>query len=82
MAIKTHNYASRPSGSPSYVGRVGTLKLATGNSGTLPITDTSNALITGLKNGTIKGIGLQSSYTSALYAVCSGTCTVKVTYTE
>ena len=82
LAIKTHNYASRPSGSPSYVGRVGTLKLATGNSGTLPITDTSNALITGLKNGTIKGIGLQSSYTSALYAVCSGTCTVKVTYTE
>ena len=82
LVIKTHNYASRPSGSPSYGSSVGTLKLATGNSGTLPITDTSNALITGLKNGTIKGIGIQSSYTSALYAVCSGTCTVKVTYTE
>ena len=82
LAIKTHNYASRPSGSPSYGSSVGTLKLATGNSGTLPITDTSNALITGLKNGTVKGIGLQSSYTSALYAVCSGTCKIKITYTE
>ncbi len=82
LAIKTHNYSSRPSGSPSYVGSVGTLSIATGNSETLPITNTSNAIITGLKNGTIKGIGLQSSYTSALYAVCSGTCTVKVTYTE
>lgn len=82
LAIKTHNYSSRPSGSPSYGSSVGTLKLATGNSGTLPITDTSNALITGLKNGTVKGIGLQSSYTSALYAVCSGTCKIKITYTE
>ena len=82
LAVKTHKYSSRPSGSPSYVGSVGSLSLATNTSGTLSITSTSNAIITGLKNGTIKGIGLQSSYTSALYAVCSGTCKIKVTYTE
>ena len=82
LSIKTHNYSSRPTGAPSYVSSVGTLSIATGNSGTLTITSTSNALITGLKNGTIKGIGLQSSYTSALYAVCSGTCKIKITYTE
>ena len=82
LSIKTHNYSSRPTGAPSYVSSVGTLSIATGNSGTLTITNTSNALITGLKNGTVKGIGLQSSYTSALYAVCSGTCKIKITYTE
>ena len=81
LAIKTHNYNSRPSGAPTYGSSVGTLSLKTGESGTLTITDPSNALITGLKNGTIKGIGLQSSYTSAQYAVCSGSCSISVTYT-
>lgn len=81
LAIKTHNYNSRPSGAPTYGSSVGTLSLKTGESGTLTITDPSNALITGLKNGTIKGIGLQSSYTSAQYAVCSGSCSISITYT-
>lgn len=82
LTLKTHNYASRPSGAPSYVGSIGTLSLAVGSSGSKTITDTSNTIIAGLKAGTIKGIGLQSSYTSALYAVCSGSCTLKITYTE
>ena len=82
LNIKTHNYKSRPSGKPSYVGTVGTLGLAVNTSGKKTITDTSNAIITGLKAGTIKGIGLQSTYDSNHYAVCSGSVTVKITYTE
>ncbi len=82
LNIKTHNYKARPSGKPSYVSTVGTLGLAANSSGSKTITDTSNAIITGLKAGTIKGIGLQSAYDSSHYAVCSGTVTVKVTYTD
>ena len=82
LNIKTHNYKSRPSGKPSYVATVGTLSLAVNSSGSKTITDTSNAIITGLKAGTIKGIGLQSTYDSNHYAVCSGSVTVKITYTE
>ncbi len=82
LNIKTHNYKSRPSGKPSYAGTVGTLGLAVNTSGSKTITDTSNAIIAGLKAGTIKGIGLQTTYDSAHYAVCSGSVTVKITYTE
>ena len=82
LNIKTHNYKTKPSGKPSYVGTVGTLGLAVNTSGSKTITDTNNAIITGLKAGTIKGIGLQTTYDSAHYAVCSGSVTVKITYTE
>ena len=82
LNIKTHNYKSRPSGKPSYVGTVGTLGLAVNTTNKKTITDTSNAIITGLKAGTIKGIGLQTTYDSAHYAVCSGSVTIKVTYSE
>lgn len=82
LNIKTHNYKSRPSGKPSYVGTVGTLGLAVNTSGSKTITDKNNAIIAGLKAGTIKGIGLQTTYDSAHYAVCSGSVTIKVTYTE
>ena len=82
LNIKTHNYKSRPNGKPSYVGTVGTLGLAVNTSGSKTITDTNNAIITGLKAGTIKGIGLQTTYDSAHYAVCSGSVTIKVTYSE
>ena len=82
LNIKTHNYKSRPSGKPSYVATVGTLNLAVNSSGSKTITDTSNAIITGLKAGTIKGIGLQSTFDKSHYAVCSGSVTIKVTYSE
>ena len=82
LNIKTHNYKSRPSGKPSYVATVGTLNLAVNSSGSKTITDTSNAIITGLKAGTIKGIGLQSTFDKSHYAVCSGSVTVKITYKE
>ena len=35
-----------------------------------------------ISNGTVKGFGIQSSYNSSNYAVCSGSVTMKVTYTE
>ena len=82
LNIKTHNYKSRPSGKPSYVGTVGTLGLAVNTSGSKTITDKNNAIIAGLKAGTIKGIGLQSTFDKSHYAVCSGSVTIKVTYSE
>ena len=82
LNIKTHKYKSRPSGEPSYVGTVGTLGLAVNTSGSKTITDLSNPIITGLKAGTIKGIGLQSTFDKSHYAVCSGSVTIKVTYSE
>ena len=82
LNIKTHKYKSRPSGKPSYVATVGTLSLAVNSSGSKTITDKNNAIITGLKAGTIKGIGLQSTFDKSHYAVCSGSVTIKVTYSE
>lgn len=82
LNVKTHNYKKRPSGKPSYVATVGTLNLAANSSGSKTITDTSNAIITGLKAGTIKGIGLQSTFDKSHYAVCSGSVTIKITYKE
>ena len=81
LAVRTHNYSARPSGAPilsssSY----GTLSLATGKTGTLTITN--SAVLNGISNGTIKGFGIRTTYDSAHYAVCSGSVTVKITYTE
>ena len=80
IIVKTHNYASRPSGKPSYGSDCGSVKIAVGNSGKLTITNST--ILTALKNGTIKGFGIQSAYNSSNYAVCSGSVTMKVTYKE
>ena len=80
IVVKTHNYASRPSGKPSYGSSCGSVNIAVGSSGKLTITNST--ILNALSNGTIKGFGIQSSYNSANYAVCSGSITVKVTYTE
>jgi hypothetical protein len=80
IVVKTHNYASRPSGKPSYGSGCGSVKIAVGNSGKLTITDST--ILTALENGTIKGFGIQSAYNSSSYAVCSGSVTMKVTYKE
>ena len=45
---------------------------------TIEITDTS--VLNAIKAGSVKGFGLQSSYSKSTYAVCSGACTVKITY--
>ena len=80
IVVKTHNYASRPSGKPSYGSSCGSVSIAVGNSGKLTITNST--ILNALSNGTIKGFGIQSTYNASSYAVCSGSVTMKVTYTE
>ena len=81
LVVRTHNYSARPSGAPTLSSSsYGTLSLATGTSGTLTITNSE--VLNGIKNGTVKGFGIRTTYDSAHYAVCSGSVTVKITYTE
>ena len=81
LVVRTHNYSARPSGAPKLSSSsYGTLSLATGKTGTLTITNSD--VLNGIKNGTIKGFGIRTTYDSAHYAVCSGNVTVKITYTE
>lgn len=80
LQVKTHNYTSRPSGKPSYGSSCGSVSIAVGNSGKLTITNST--ILNAISNGTVKGFGIQSSYNTSSYAVCSGSVTMKVTYTE
>ena len=81
LVVRTHNYSARPSGAPKLSSSsYGTLSLATGKTGTLTITNSD--VLNGIKNGTIKGFGIRTTYDKAHYAVCSGNVTVKITYTE
>lgn len=81
LVVRTHNYSSRPSGAPTLSSSsYGTLSLATGKTDKLTITHSD--VLNGIKNGTIKGFGIRTTYDSAHYAVCSGNATVKITYTE
>lgn len=80
LQVKTHNYSSRPSGKPSYGSSCGSVSIAVGDSGKLTITNST--ILNAISNGTVKGFGIQSSYNSSSYAVCSGSVTMKVTYTE
>ena len=79
LKLKMHNHQTRPSGSPSYYsGWERTISLGVNESKTIEITDTS--VLNAIKGGSVKGFGLQSSYSKSTYAVCSGACTVKITY--
>lgn len=80
LQVKTHNYTSRPSGKPSYGSSCGSVSIAVGDSGKLTITNST--ILNAISNGTVKGFGIQSAYNSGSYAVCSGSVTMKVTYTE
>ena len=80
LVVKSHGYSGRPSGKPSYRTTAGTLSLAPGKSGPLEITNST--ILNEIKSGAVKGFGIQSTYNSANYAVCSGSVTVKITYTE
>lgn len=80
LQVKTHNYTSRPSGKPTYGSSCGSVSIAVGSSGKLTITNST--ILNAISNGTVKGFGIQSSYNSSSYAVCSGSVTMKVTYTE
>lgn len=80
IVVKTHNYSSRPSGKPSFGSNCGSVKIAVGDSDKLTITNST--ILNAISNGTVKGFGIQSAYNSGSYAVCSGSVTMKVTYTE
>lgn len=80
LQVKTHNYTSRPSGKPSYGSSCGSVSIAVGDSGKLTITNST--ILNAISNGTVKGFGIQSAYNSGSYAVCSGSVSMKVTYTE
>ena len=81
LVVRTHNYSARPSGAPKLSSSsYGALSLATGKTGTLTITDST--VLNGIKNGTVKGFGIRTTYDKAHYAVCSGSVTVKISYTE
>lgn len=77
--IKMHNHSSRPSGKPTYVsGWSKSVSIAAGETKTITITD--SAVLSAIKSGTMKGFGIQSSYSKANYSVCSGNITAIVTY--
>ena len=81
LVVRTHNYSARPNGVPTLSSSsYGTLSLATGETDKLTITHSD--VLNGIKNGTVKGFGIRTTYDSAHYAVCSGSVTVKITYTE
>lgn len=78
--VRTHNYATRPSGSPSFNTNFSkSASVAVRATGTVTLTDAtdiSNFL-------SAKGVGLvPATQNASHYSVCSGTCEVTITYTE
>lgn len=78
--VKTHNYSSRPSGTPSFRSDFSkSVSVGVGSTGTITLTsstDISNFM-------KAKGVGLvPASQDKAHYSVCSGTCKIKITYAE
>ena len=80
LVIKSHGYSSRPNGKPSYRTTAGTVSVAPGKSGLLLITNST--ILSEISSGKVKGFGIQSTYNSSNYAVCSGSVTVKIEYQE
>ena len=78
--FQAHTYSGRPSSTPSfYTSCNKTLSLAWGKKGTVTITDST--VLNGIKSGTIKGFGIQSTYDKSHYsALTNGT--VRIYYTE
>ena len=76
-----HGHTVRPSGAPKLTsGWSQTFRLATGNSTTVAITNST--VLNAISAGTCKGFALRHAYDSVHYSVCSGSVTVKITYTE
>lgn len=78
--VKTHNYTSRPSGTPSFRSDFSkSLSVSVGSSGVVTLTSSTD--IANFMNA--KGVGLvPASQDKTHYSVCSGTCKIKITYTE
>lgn len=78
--VKTHNYTSRPSGTPSFRSDFSkSLSVSVGSSGVVTLTSSTD-IANFMK---AKGVGLvPASQDKSHYSVCSGTCKIKITYTE
>lgn len=78
--VRTHNYTSRPSGTPSFRSDFSkSVSISVGSSGVITLTNSTD--IANFMNA--KGVGLvPASQDKAHYSVCSGTCKIKITYTE
>lgn len=78
--VKTHNYTSRPSGTPSFRSDFSkSVSVGVGSTGTITLTSSTD--IANFMRA--KGVGLvPASQDKAHYSVCSGTCKIKITYTE
>ena len=80
FTLKMHNHTGRPSGTPSYLsGWSKNVSLSLGQSSTITITD--SAVLTAIKNGTMKGFGVEVSSTSnSYYGILSPKLKAVVTY--
>lgn len=80
FTLKMHNHTGRPSGAPSYLsGWSKNVSLSLGQSSTITITD--SAVLTAIKNGTMKGFGVEISSTSnSYYGILSPKLKAVVTY--
>lgn len=78
--FQAHTYSGRPSSTPSFYASCNkTLSLAWGKKGTVTIIDST--VLNGIKSGTIKGFGIQSTYDKSHYSALSNG-TVRIYYTE
>lgn len=80
FTLKMHNHTGRPSGAPSYLsGWSKNVSLSVGQSTTITITD--SAVLTAIKNGTMKGFGIEASSTSnSYYGILTPKLKAVVTY--
>lgn len=80
FTLKMHNHTARPSGAPSYLsGWSKNISLTVGQSTTITITD--SALLTAIKNGTMKGFGVEVTSTSnSYYGILTPKLKAVVTY--
>ena len=80
FTLKMHNHSSRPSGSPTYLSTWSkNVALSVGSSTTINITD--SAVIDAIKNGTMKGFGIEVTSTSnSYYGILNPSLKAVVTY--
>lgn len=72
--LRMHNYASKPSGAPSYIS--GWSQNFGADIGSTTITITDSTVLNAIKDGTCKGFGVKGTYDKTHYAVFSGSCTL------
>lgn len=80
FTLKMHNHTGRPSGAPSYLSEWSkSISLTVGQSTTITITD--SAVLTAIKNGTMKGFGIEVTNTSnSYYGILTPKLKAVVTY--